>query len=233
MAAARVFAPAAAAASDEDTHGIRCLGLGLRVPYLGSESCQTLGLPNHFDVGYTSVSANNSVLGTAIARAFTILASKPGDVFETPGLLFKVFVDCLNPGALNTIARLAQTDHPKLMECCKIEIERSVVHSVQGILYNYATDTLIDQGFEITDTRPDLPVVVWYAEDDEDCPPSHGKWIATGKKDGDTNDGSDSKIHFTNVVSRVFTDSGHLGAAFIQHDEFLKQVHDHTPLASS
>ena len=204
--------------------GVSCIGMGLRVPYLGSESCEQLALENHISVGYTSTSANASLVESISARLFTHFASKPGDAFEKPGLLMRAFVNFLNPGALAKIELLV-SENPDLMDICKAEMERSVVHSPQGILYNYATDTLIDHGFLVTEIRANLPVLVWYADDDEDCPPTHGKWIAN--KNADNTD-KDNCNHFTNVSSRVFNKYGHTGTAFVDHEEFLKEFHCHT-----
>ena len=53
-------------------------------------------------------------------------------------------------------------------------------------------------------------VVVWYAADDEDCPPSHGKWLAE---------------HF-GARARVFEGYGHLGGALIDHPGFLRELTD-------
>ncbi|VEU40692.1 unnamed protein product [Pseudo-nitzschia multistriata] len=203
--------------------GVSCIGMGLRVPYLGSESCKQLELENHLSIGYTSTSANTSLIGTVIARLFTSFASRPGDAFEKPGRLMSAFVNLLNPGALAKLERL-MTDHHHLMKTCKVDMERCVAHSDQGILYNYATDTLLDHGFLVTEIWKDLPVVVWYAEDDEDCPPSHGKWIANKHAD---NTDKDEPNHFTNVSSRVFAEFGHIGTAFLNHDEFLRELHGH------
>jgi len=203
---------------NRNASGIKCLGLGLRVPYLGSESCEKLGLKNHFDVSYTSTSANTSFFGYITARIFTSFAGKPSQAFETPGPLMRAFVDILNPGAMAKLERL-QTDNPELMDTCKVEMDRCVVHTDQGILYNYATNTLIHHGFDVTEIKANLPISVWYADDDEDCPPSHGEWIA--------NKSSDDNHHFTNVASRAFDNYGHIGTAFLNHDEFLKGFDDH------
>jgi len=202
----------------DNDHGVTCIGVGLRVPYLGSESCEKLYLKNYITVGYTSTSANTSFLGTTTARLFTSFASKPGDAFNTPGSMMSAFANCLNPGALEKLKSLS-VEYPDFMNTCKVEMDRCVVHSEQGILYNYATETLVDHGFDVTEIESHLPVYVWYAEDDEDCPPSHGMWIA--------NKNADSNCHFTNVSSRSFDDYGHFGTAFLNHDEFLKVFHDH------
>ena len=89
-------------------------------------------------------------------------------------------------------------------------------HLHQGILYNYATDALLDHGLDVEEIRPDLPVVVWYATDDEDCPPAHGAWLASG-------------AHFTQCTTRVFRGYGHVGAAFIDHPTFLEALMGRAP----
>lgn len=128
------------------------------------------------------------------------------------------FVNCLNPIALEKLNNL-MVEYPDLMNTCKVEMDRRVVHSDQGILYNYATETLVDHGFDVMEIQSHLPVYFWYAEDDEDCPPSHGMWIA--------NKNTDSNCHFTNVSSRSFNKYGHTGTAFVNPDAFLKAFYDH------
>ncbi len=54
-------------------------------------------------------------------------------------------------------------------------------------------------------------VVVWYAADDGDCPPSHGEWLAK---------------HF-HAKTRVFDGYGHIGGAFIDHHEFIEELMGH------
>ena len=131
-----------------------CLGLGLHVPYLGSESCEKLGLKNHMDVAYTSTSANTSLIGTISARLFTSFASKPGDALKTLGPFMKAFVSFVNPGAMAKL-ELLMTEYTEIMNICRIEMDRCVVHTDQGILlYNYTTDTLMDHGFDITEIKP-------------------------------------------------------------------------------
>ena len=91
---------------------------------------------------------------------------------------------------------------------------RSVVHSVQGTMYNYATDTLIDHGFDVQDIPENIPFVVWYADDDEDCPSSHGEYLASGKL----------FKKCTKETTRVWTGYGHIGGAFLEHPLFLQDV---------
>ena len=95
-------------------------------------------------------------------------------------------------------------------------MDRSVVNSTIGVLYNYCTDVLLDHGFDIQNISKDLPVVIWYAKDDEDCPSSHGEYLSSGK-------------HFENCYhARVFEGYGHVGGAFVDHPEFLEKLNEST-----
>ena len=78
----------------------------------------------------------------------------------------------------------------------------------QGWLYMCATDTLLEHKFDVRDIKSSTPVVVWYADDDEDCPPSHGAWL----------------VQEFGAKSRVFSGLGHVGAAFVNHIKFLEEV---------
>lgn len=156
-----------------------CLAIGLRVPYLGSESCSRLGLNNHLH--YTSQSANTSIFGTMLARSFMSTQTSPGSMFNEPGMGIKLLSQCVNPGSLDNIQRLKEELGAETTEILATGCNRSVVHSVQGTMYNYAIDTLLDHGFDVQDIPENIPLVVWYADDDEDCPPSHGEYLASGK----------------------------------------------------
>jgi len=87
-------------------------------------------------------------------------------------------------------------------------MKRGVVSTGQGWLYMCATDTLLDHKFDVRDIKSSTPVVVWYADDDEDCPPSHGAWL----------------VQEFGAKYRVFSGLGHVGAAFVDHIKFLKEV---------
>eukprot|EP00978_Attheya_sp_CCMP212_P028270 scaffold97255_cov49-Attheya_sp.AAC.2 len=88
-------------------------------------------------------------------------------------------------------------------------MKRGVIDTKQGWLYMCATaDTLLDHGFDVRDIKKGMPVVVWYADDDEDCPPSHGAWL----------------IEHLKEKSRVFSGLGHFGAAFVDHVKFLEDL---------
>lgn len=196
--------------NDNEYGGIECIGMGLRVPYMGSETCTSLNLKNHISLGYTSRSANTSMWSHYYARLITSFSSQPSKAFEPTGCLVTMFIECLNPGANQNLKRL-MTDHPNLIPILKVAMDRSVIHTTQGILYNYTNETLIHHGFDVTDIPKTLPLLVWYATDDEDCPPSHGEWLT-------------SNAHFQNVTKRILSEYGHIGGAFIDHPAFLEEL---------
>ena len=82
--------------------------------------------------------------------------------------------------------------------------------SVNTILYMMAKDVALDlagfdpRNIELSGDR----VVVWYAAADEDCPPSHGKWLAE---------------HF-GARTRAFEGYGHIGGAMIDHAGFIREL---------
>ena len=78
------------------------------------------------------------------------------------------------------------------------------------MLYGMAKDVALDlpgldpRNVELSGDR----VVVWYAADDEDTPPSHGEWLAKHYK----------------ANTRVFEGYGHFGGASIDHPQFLAEL---------
>jgi pimeloyl-ACP methyl ester carboxylesterase len=211
MAVASTFAPSNVNDKHDDLP--KCLGMGLRAPYLGSDSCKRLDLDNHLNIGFTSKSANTTFIGHMIASAFLSTQEKPSSTFDEPGFMLKTLIRCLNPGLLENLERLKK-DYSDLMERTAIAMDRSVIHSTIGCMYNYSTETLLDHGFDIDSIRKDLPVVIWYAKDDEDCPPTHGEYLSSGK-------------HFvkcTESSTHVFEGYGHVGCAFVDHPQFLEDL---------
>mmetsp|Transcript_23078 Transcript_23078/g.29125 ORF Transcript_23078/g.29125 Transcript_23078/m.29125 type:complete len:412 (+) Transcript_23078:49-1284(+) len=213
MAVASTFSPDNKSTENEEESLPKCLGMGLRVPYLGSESCERLQLKNHLQLGYTCESANTSFIGHMIARAFMTTQDKPSSAFDDPSFILKNFIRCVNPGALENLERL-KSEYPEMCKIVGKSMDRAVVHSIIGCMYNYATDVLLDHGYDVESIQKDIPIVVWYAKDDEDCPPSHGEYLASGKH----------FIKCNSSTTRVFEGFGHIGGAFIDHPQFLEDL---------
>ncbi len=170
---------------------------------------RSVGLPlRQAEMQYTSVSANTTLVGHVAGRAMMAMCANPAGYFDEPSLLQRAFLNFLQPKALATISKLNE-EHADTMECIKEDLKRGVVCSGQGWLYMTATDTLLDQKFDVRTIDSGITVVIWYADDDEDCPPSHGVWLIKelGAKS-----------------SRVFSRLGHIGAAFANHVQFLEEV---------
>ena len=135
------------------------------------------------------------------------MCSEPHKFFDEPSKAMKLFLNCMQPHALQTMETLL-SEYPAEMQAAKIEMERGVVCSAQGWLYMCAMDTLLDHGFDVRDISKDTKMVVWYATDDEDCPPSHGEWL----------------VKHLNAQSRKFTGTGHVGGSLIDFPAFLDAV---------
>jgi hypothetical protein len=94
----------------------------------------------------------------------------------------------------------------------------------QGLVANFPVDTMMhlvakDVALDApgVDAREisaqDIPMdrrLVWYAADDHDCPPSHGKWLA--------------EVGWKGCHSRVFEGYDHSGGAFLDYEEFVDSV---------
>ncbi|MCY3810699.1 MAG: hypothetical protein OXH15_02775 [Gammaproteobacteria bacterium] len=83
---------------------------------------------------------------------------------------------------------------------------------LESLMYMMARDVALDlpgldpRNVMLSGNR----VVVWYAADDEDCPPSPEKWLSE---------------HF-GARTRVFEGYGHLGGALIDYAGFLRELTD-------
>jgi len=191
--------------------GERVKVLGLRVPYVGRHVSEDVGLPlGQANMRYDSKSCNTNLIGHVIGKAFMSTVSDPASFFDEPSGASRALISCLQPKALEQIKKL-NNEHEDAMQCLKYDVNRGVVVSGQGWLYMCATDTLLDHKFDVRDikqNKTNIPVIVWYAEDDEDCPPSHGAWL----------------VEEFEGKSRLFSGLGHVGAAFVDHVKFLDEV---------
>lgn len=85
----------------------------------------------------------------------------------------------------------------------------------EAFMFLAASDTLLDvPGLDIRKIKADgfqgsEKVIVWYGDDDEDCPPAHGKWLA----------------EFFEAETRVLTGFGHAGAEMaVDAETFFKRL---------
>eukprot|EP01084_Bolivina_argentea_P081641 147817_1 len=87
--------------------------------------------------------------------------------------------------------------------------EHSVVYGYHGIMQCMAYDTICEWGFDVRDIDV-KKWIIWYAKDDDDCPPSHGKWLAE---------------YFADKASvRVLDGYGHVGGAVVDHLTFVERL---------
>jgi hypothetical protein len=189
------------------------IGMGLRAPYLGSDSCIRLDLDNHLNMSFTSKSTNTTFVDHMIASAFLYTQEKSSSAFDEPGFLLKTLIRCLNPGALENLKHV-KNDYSDLMERTTIGMDRSVIDSIFCYMYDCGSETLLDHVFDVDSIQKDLPVVIWYAKDDEDCPPTNGEYLSSGKK----------IVKCTESSTCVFEGYRHVGCAFIDHPQFLEDL---------
>ena len=117
-------------------------GMGLRVPYMGSETCKPLKVKNHLTVGYTTDSANTSCWGNFLSKQFEG-AADPSTAWDEPTCAVWCLIKCLNPGGLKAMAKVKAED-PEYAKAMQADGKRCCRHSTRGLLYNYATDVLVD-----------------------------------------------------------------------------------------
>lgn len=186
----------------------RVRAMGLRVPYFGLPLSEEFGLPDgqpRFPV--TEEVERNTLevqrwrfgLGQALG-----LPGEPAPAdLEYPEELKAL--QGTAEAAAGSFAAVTR-DYPEEAEA----LGRNTTFSVDAMLYMMARDVALDlpgldpRNVELSGDR----VVVWYAADDEDCPPSHGEWLAK---------------HF-GARTRVFDGYGHVGGAMIDHGGFIREL---------
>eukprot|EP00931_Biecheleriopsis_adriatica_P042841 TRINITY_DN24448_c0_g1_i1.p1 TRINITY_DN24448_c0_g1~~TRINITY_DN24448_c0_g1_i1.p1 ORF type:complete len:349 (+),score=46.10 TRINITY_DN24448_c0_g1_i1:50-1048(+) len=188
--------------------GMRVQKLGLRVPYISNDTCDSLGIARRPDTGIRSEDANSMSL---MAQALIGSAGSSADAFESsPSWFMKALTTVMNgSAAIDQITKLQEVD----IELCKLaasEMRRSEVHNGQGALWNYTSDTMLELGFDFREIKTEK-VAIWYSADDLDCPSEHAQQIIAYLKPKHT---------------REFTGTGHTGGAFLEMPAFLQTLHD-------
>ena len=182
--------------------------MGLRVPYFGLPLSGELGLPD----GQPRLPVTEEVeRNTLDVRRWRVgfgrtmgLPADEGDENLEPPEVFAAQLEAMAEPAAHSYAAMSR-DYPEELEV----LGRSTI-SLDAMMYMMARDVALDlpgldpRNVELAGDR----VVVWYAADDEDCPPSHGKWLAE---------------HF-GARTRVFEGYGHIGGAMIDHAGFIREL---------
>ena len=199
------------------------LALGLRVPFLPKAITDEVGLP--------------STRRTCQTRCCRTLCPTDGLPLGDAPLFHPWLVgafDWLRQGAAYKKCR---SDYPDEFDLAYHDMKRgTAVYGYRAMMASLRRSTVLDWGFDPREIQS-VEKACWYAADDADCPPSHGRWLAD---------------HFAmNAVSerdvkvRVFDGYGHLGGACFEWHAFLedlmgqvaagapKSVHAHTVLTSS
>ena len=182
--------------------------MGLRVPYFGLPLSGELGLPDgQIRLPVTEDVERNTLEVRRWRAGFGRSMGLPfdaGDEDLEPPEAFKAQMEAMAEPAARSYAAMNR-DYPE-------ELEAVTRHAIplDALMYMMARDVALDlpgldpRNVELSGDR----VVVWYAADDEDCPPSHGKWLAE---------------HF-GARTRVFDGYGHIGGAVIDHAGFLEEL---------
>lgn len=182
--------------------------MGLRVPYFGLPLSEELGLPD----GQPRLPVTEEVeRNTLEVRRWRVgfgqgmgLPVDEGDEGLEPPEAFTALQEAMAEPGARSYAAMGR-DYPEELKA----LTRNTI-PVNALMYMMARDVALDlpgldpRNVELSGDR----VVVWYAADDEDCPPSHGKWLSE---------------HF-GARTRVFAGYGHIGGALIDHAGFLKEL---------
>jgi len=182
----------------------RVIRFGLRCPYLPRPLSKELGLPD----------------GQPVMPATKTLLENPIHVRMMRSMMCTMMKSCTTPGPImSTLMKWGvmgrgmklfmnfKNDHPEDAAFANA-IHQNNILTPQGLLFMLAEDVALDcPGLDIRSIQhKEDQVIVWYADDDTDCPPSHGKWLAE---------------HFGGNHNRVLSGYGHLGASSIDNPEFV------------
>ena len=182
--------------------------MGLRVPYFGLPLSGELGLPDGQPRLPPTEEVERNTLEVrrwraGFGRSMGVPPDEGDQDLEPPEAFTALQEAMAEPGARSYAAM--SRDYPEELEA----LARNTI-PVHALMYMMARDVALDlpgldpRNVELSGDR----VVVWYAADDEDCPPSHGKWLAE---------------HFR-ARTRVFEGYGHIGGALIDHPAFLAEL---------
>ena len=128
--------------------------------------------------GYTSTDYNTSVVGNLIARFVLFTESgKPGDQLRQPPSLWTKVLIYIFEGGSDGIKQFEEFRSSELATTMADDADRSSHLDGLGSMHTFAADTL-RSGVDPREIKGIENVVVWYAAEDQDCPPSHGKWLA-------------------------------------------------------
>ena len=182
--------------------------MGLRVPYFGLPLSEELGLPDGQprmpvtrDVERNTLEVRRWRVGFARSMGLPV-DEEDADLAPSEG--FEALLDSMAEPQARSFAAMGR-DYPEELEA----LTRNPIPP-KALMYMMARDVGLDlpgldpRNVALSGNR----VVVWYAADDEDCPPSHGKWLAE---------------HFR-ARTRVFEGYGHIGGALIDHAGFLAEL---------
>ena len=195
MSVAQYFGPA------------RVASLGLRVPFLPLSLSQELGLPQGKPTLPTSKEVLQNTFPVKMCRFFMGIAISI--MTSSSSLLCYLMKSGLFGSSFASMARL-RLDHPKE----SLYMQRLMENfGVEAMLHAMAKDVVLDcpdvdpRKIKLKSNR----IVVWYAKDDDDTPPSHGKWLA-------------EECFPSCKIRAMETGYGHLGGGLLDMSTFYKQL---------
>ena len=179
------------------------LALGLRVPFLPKAITDEVGLPEY------PAHLPDTLLSDALPYGWAAhLAMLP--LFH-PWLVGAF--DRLRQGAAHKKCR---SDYPDEFDLAYHDMKRgTAVYGYRAMMASLRRSTVLDWGFDPREIRVSKKLV-WYAADDADCPPSHGRWLADHF--------AANAVSERDVKVRIFDGYGHLGGACFEWHAFLEDL---------
>jgi pimeloyl-ACP methyl ester carboxylesterase len=201
--------------------GSRVLALGLRAPYLPLSASIPAGLPEAQGNFPTTQELESNAWNAAFFR-FAINSTMMNPQLRNPepesAAHYLMERGYMGPGAQAWLKFIQ--DYPLEAESMMGKISSSDCPvgrpiTTEGLLYMMAKNVALEcPGLDVSKIRDSIhgnQVVIWYAADDPDCPPSHGSWLSE---------------YLLSKWTRVFKGHGHFSAALVDMHTFFCRLQD-------
>lgn len=137
----------------------KCVAMGLNCPYLCRDICREHGMKTDADM----ILSERATDSAAIAPVYALL-----------GLIWPIVAKGMS---MIEDTKIAVKEDPELFAAFEAEVRRGAVRGVAPHVQEMLNQET-NQVWQDPRTLKTKNVAVWYAKDDTQCPPEHGKWLA-------------------------------------------------------
>ena len=182
----------------------RVLALGVRVPFLPKNASDAAGLETYSKTVSESTYYNALPLGWLFHLLMAPLYTRWTVGLIDPLVQGRSYFEC-------------QRDHPAEMQVLYRDMRRAHAHyghKTRMVLCN--PEHVLDWGFDPVGGVRVAKKLLWYAPDDRDVPPSHGRWLAQQWQA--------SAYTPSDVRVRAYEGYGHIGGAVFDWPQYLEEL---------